>query len=341
MKVTPGDYFSDPARGTLSPPTRREVWGAVAILVISLVAWGGTEWTGPDSGMRFMAGVTVLSALSAGVLWSLAALVRRQSGPDPLTSTLVLLLLVHVGGFGPPLLVLGIIGLDKVAASDPFFSQISVAAAIFAVAGPAAELMWRHWHVRGLRQRVAEVEAGGAAGKLADLEHMAFHDALTGLPNRRHFERSLGEVLRQGTDCAVMLLDLDKFKRINDEHGHAAGDEFLVIVAERLRGVLRNGDLPARLGGDEFAVLVHGPTAGPAAERLAARIVAAMAQPFALSGVVVQSGASVGIASSAPPGSPGVLMQRADKAMYAAKSAGGSRHAVAPHAESPRQVPVA
>lgn len=127
-----------------------------------------------------------------------------------------------------------------------------------------------------------------------------------------------------------MLLDLDKFKRINDTHGHAAGDEFLVVVASRLRGELRALDLPARLGGDEFAVLVCGPASRAAAETLAERIVATMAQPFALANAVVRSGASVGIAASDLNGvDPDVLMQRADEAMYTAKVAGGARYAVA------------
>jgi diguanylate cyclase (GGDEF)-like protein len=344
MKVTPGDYLTDPTRGTLAPPTRRELWVTAGALIALAAGWAITEWTGPDVGMRLIVAGAALAALSAAVLWALVAWVRRSSGPDPLTSTLVLLLLVHLGGFGPPLVVLGILALDKVAAADPFFAPLTVAAAMLAVAGPAAELAWRHWHVRGLRRRAAQADdAAGVADRLAQLEHMANHDSLTGLPNRRHFDRTLRATLQAGHDCAVMLLDLDKFKRINDIHGHAAGDEFLVVVASRLRGELRAQDLPARLGGDEFAVLVCGPASGVAAETLAERIVATMAKPFALANGVVQSGASVGIAASTlHGGDPDVLMERADEAMYTAKAAGGARHAVAKSALTERStLPVA
>lgn len=331
MIGTPGDLLTDPTRGTLATPTRREVGWLGFIAAVLFAAWAVSEWLGPDPGMRFIAAASVLAAICATVLLTLSALVRRSAGADPPASTLALLLLTYLGGFGPPLTVFGMLVLDRLAAADSFFADKALAATLVAVGGPAVDLLWRFWHMRSLRHRLAaQGEAPGLADKLAHLEHLAFHDGLTGLPNRRHFERALGQALaRPALDCAVMLLDLDKFKGINDVHGHAAGDEFLSLVARRLRAAVRTADVAARLGGDEFAILVAGPSANMAAERLAERIVAAMEQPFDLAVGTVRSGASIGIAASAVHGNdPDHLLAIADEAMYSAKTAGGGRFAV-------------
>jgi diguanylate cyclase (GGDEF)-like protein len=147
------------------------------------------------------------------------------------------------------------------------------------------------------------------------LVHLAGHDALTGLANRR----ALGSMLSGRLDGSVLLyLDLDGFKAVNDEHGHAAGDAVLVEVARRIRGQVRPGDLCARLGGDEFAVLCAG--LAPAAVReLAERLEHALSEPIVAAGTVVRVGASVGTALAEDAADGDDLLSRADHAMFAIK----------------------
>ena len=152
------------------------------------------------------------------------------------------------------------------------------------------------------------------------LQERAERDALTGLSNRARFDLCLAG----RTDIAVaalLLVDLDGFKPINDVHGHAAGDLCLVEVADRLRRVCGPRGLVARVGGDEFALLLASGLDGGAPERIAAEIVAALAEPVCRHGLVLSIGASVGIARQAGCG-PALLYARADAALYAAKAAG-------------------
>ncbi|WP_433381703.1 diguanylate cyclase [Actinoplanes sp. CA-142083] len=145
------------------------------------------------------------------------------------------------------------------------------------------------------------------------LIHLAGHDSLTGLANRR----ALSERLAAGLEGLVLLyIDLDGFKAINDEHGHAAGDAVLVEVARRIRGQVRSSDLCARLGGDEFAVLGEGLSSAEAE-----RIEYALSEPIVVPGAVVRVGASVGIASTAECIDGDDLLSRADQAMFAIKRA--------------------
>jgi len=156
-------------------------------------------------------------------------------------------------------------------------------------------------------------------------EHQALHDRLTELPNRALFRRrAIGatrEAASEGHRIGVLMLDLNRFKEINDTLGHAHGDLLLQALAARLRGSLRAVDTVARLGGDEFAVLLP-MLEGPAdAERLAQRIVAALHEPFVVQGVTLTVDASVGIACFPEHGEDvDVLLQRADVAMYVAKN---------------------
>ncbi len=149
-------------------------------------------------------------------------------------------------------------------------------------------------------------------------------DALTGLGNRRHFTDALRDVVRDaGTDTrhAVVLLDLDRFKTINDTLGLAVGDALLCLVAQRLRRETRDEDLVARLGGDEFAILQPN---GDNAEALAARVVDILSRPFLVEGHVANVGASAGIARYPDHGgSADDLMRHADLALYGAKRGGG------------------
>ncbi len=161
----------------------------------------------------------------------------------------------------------------------------------------------------------------------ADLKHMAFHDSLTQLPNRALFLDRVGQALaRQGRHrerLAVMLIDLDDFKLVNDTRGHAAGDVLLVMVAQRIRETVRPEDTCARLGGDEFAVLVEGLVDDGEASQLAARIVAATSLPFDLGdGQPVAVRSSIGLSTSDYGSDPAELLLQADLAMYAAKDAG-------------------
>jgi diguanylate cyclase (GGDEF)-like protein len=134
----------------------------------------------------------------------------------------------------------------------------------------------------------------------ARLRHQAFHDGLTGLPNRTLYAQRLEEMLAvatPGRPVAVMLIDLDDFKLVNDAYGHAAGDALLCTIADRLRACVRAGDTVARLGGDEFAILLE-PVPGSDPREIAARIVTAVEAPVAVDGGIARVGASIGIALS-------------------------------------------
>jgi diguanylate cyclase (GGDEF)-like protein/PAS domain S-box-containing protein len=165
------------------------------------------------------------------------------------------------------------------------------------------------------------------------LLHDAFHDSLTGLPNRALFQDRLQHALdvlpqEEEQGFAVMILDLDRFKRVNDSFGHLAGDALLVGVAGRLRASLRRGDTVARLGGDEFAVLLDGLPGAEAALRAAEGIQADLAFPFSIEGHEVFVTASIGIALSDPAVGPEELVRKADTAVYRAKERGGARSEV-------------
>jgi diguanylate cyclase (GGDEF)-like protein len=165
------------------------------------------------------------------------------------------------------------------------------------------------------------------------VRHQAFHDPLTRLANRTLFrdrlEHALARTNRGLDQVAVLFVDLDDFKTVNDSLGHPAGDALLVAVGERLVGVLRPGDTVARLGGDEFAVLVEDVADHRDALAPAERILAAFAAPFSVAGSELFIGASVGIAlGAAADRSADEVLRNADFAMYQAKSMGKRRYAV-------------
>jgi diguanylate cyclase (GGDEF)-like protein len=161
---------------------------------------------------------------------------------------------------------------------------------------------------------------------IGDLEYLAHHDALTGLPNRAALDAALADVLAARRPALLASVDLNEFKRVNDSLGHATGDLVLREVAGRLRGTIRPEDVLARPGGDEFAVLVRDlPAAGPAeAEALGQRLVDALAAPCAVGAAELLVDASVGVALF-PRGAVDAagLHRQADAAMYEAKAAGG------------------
>ncbi|HEX5591501.1 MAG TPA: GGDEF domain-containing protein [Candidatus Limnocylindrales bacterium] len=163
----------------------------------------------------------------------------------------------------------------------------------------------------------------------AQLSFQAFHDPLTGLANRRRFMTAIGDALAAPAGVAVLFLDLDDFKDINDNMGHDAGDALLSAVGERVIAAVRPGDLACRLGGDEFAVLLPGTDSIEDAEQVAERLVETLAAPVEIEGVMVRVPASVGVAIRAPEQSMAVdeLVRRADIAMYQAKARGKQRWA--------------
>ena len=208
--------------------------------------------------------------------------------------------------------------------------------------GRSAQLEARAWAEAGGFSLLALVFVGGGLGWRGHLRlraalmrttAIAGTDLLTGLPNRRRFceelEAALEEGGRNGLDHALLLIDLDRFKAVNDAQGHPAGDQLLRLVGERLCGVLRDDRHIARLGGDEFAFLLRCDPAGPDRPQtdpaaVAERIVSALAEPFTLpGGAVVQVGASVGIGITRvdDEGSED-LMHRADVGLYRAKAEG-------------------
>jgi diguanylate cyclase (GGDEF)-like protein/PAS domain S-box-containing protein len=166
-----------------------------------------------------------------------------------------------------------------------------------------------------------------------ELAHQALHDALTGLPNRVLFEDRLRQSLQERTphtavgNHAVLFVDLDDFKVINDTLGHPAGDELLVAVASRLRSAVRGSDTAARLGGDEFTILLEDVASEAQAITAADRILETLRQPFEVAGHQVVVSASIGIAfGSAGRDRPEDLLRSADTALYEAKGRGKGRH---------------
>jgi diguanylate cyclase len=181
-------------------------------------------------------------------------------------------------------------------------------------------------HVEGLERVVTDRTSGLEAANL-QLRHLASHDALTGLPNRLLLDDRLAQAIaqahRHSHEFAALVIDLDRFKLINDSLGHKAGDELLREVAVRLKSAVRAVDTTARLGGDEFVLLLDGPLTQGEAIEIGARAIRAMEPSLRLSGIDVHISASVGIAFYPRDGTTvDTLLARADAAMYSAKECG-------------------
>lgn len=174
------------------------------------------------------------------------------------------------------------------------------------------------------------------------LERMAHHDDLTGLPNRAlladRMHQGLARARRNGLRIAVLYLDLDGFKPINDSLGHSVGDQALVEVARRLSGVLRQSDTLARVGGDEFVLLVTDLTRDDEGHlaALASRCIDTLAPPLVLQGVPCTLGVSIGIALNEADDEAEAVLLAADRAMYEAKEAGRGRYVIAPGPRMPQ-----
>ncbi len=198
---------------------------------------------------------------------------------------------------------------------------------------------WFRLGGRWIEERRLGTESGGVIGACLDVtdrrrreEALAWevdHDPLTGLSSRRSFDRLLERAFtsppEQDSALSLLMVDLDDFKAINDRLGHATGDRVLSAVAQRLRGALRRGDPLTRWGGDEFAAVVATDPGGLRAGGVAQRLVAVMGQPLPLDPESILVHASVGVAMWRPGEQPRSLCHRADRALYAAKAAGGDR----------------
>lgn len=167
----------------------------------------------------------------------------------------------------------------------------------------------------------------------AQAQHLAFHDVLTGLPNRALVEerltQALGRLNRSEETIALLLLDLDRFKQVNDTYGHHAGDELIIDVGHRLSELVRESDTVGRLGGDEFVVIVEGMTSTRDIQRLCERIIKSLARPFTLLGSETWIGVSIGVAMAPQDAGDRLeMMRKADIALYEAKSQGRGQHRV-------------
>ncbi|MBA2581706.1 MAG: EAL domain-containing protein [Thermoleophilaceae bacterium] len=196
----------------------------------------------------------------------------------------------------------------------------------------AADYIRQPFHPDILRSKVSVfLELHRLKREADSLAHRAMHDSLTGLPNRVLFvdrlEMALAGLARRSYQVAVLFLDLDGFKLVNDRLGHEAGDELLKEIARRLSQVMRPSDTVARFGGDEFTVLAEGYTSEAQVVATAERIRNALCGPFVLEAGEVTIGTSIGIALATGAGTDAEpLIREADAAMYRAKRAGGSRH---------------
>jgi diguanylate cyclase (GGDEF)-like protein/PAS domain S-box-containing protein len=252
-------------------------------------------------------------------------------------------------GYGPE--TVGALNLTALLHPDAAAPAIALIDAMLAGtrSGPIrAEWRVRHADGHWLEMEVigndlsADVHVGGVVLTMRDvtdrkvlegeLRHQAFHDSLTGLANRVLFSDRVDHALtrrnRSESDVAVLLIDVDDFKYVNDTLGHAAGDGLLVQVAKRILGCLRDGDTAARLGGDEFAICLESASVGFDIPLVAQRILDATSAPYCLEGNDVAIGVSIGI-SAADPRTEGAdeMLREADLALYAAKNAGkGAYH---------------
>ncbi len=297
---------------------------------------------------RYLVNVA-LATSSVPVIWGLHRALAPATGPDPVAwgVIVVAIWLASLAQVGIIIIAMRLAGVDDARIERGEFVATSRLVLIMALLGvAAAELLavspWALILVGTLvlvlvmvtnlvddqNRLVVDLQA-----ERDDKDHRARHDALTGLPNRAEVVARidrLADAPRQtvrhdadGTDAAVLLLDLNRFREVNETLGHDVGDQLLVEVANRLRQVAREGDTVARLGGDEYAVLVRDVDGARGALGAARRILRSLEQPYEQDGLLLETGASIGIALSPQHGRDATaLLRRAEIAMYAAKDAG-------------------
>ncbi len=270
-------------------------------------------------------GIPVVSAYSRSPLtgWTVALGIPRRDFTESLLKRTAAVLLAALAALGLSLALATRVG-------------AGIARAIRGLVEPAARI-GRGEGVEVPRLGLAEADEVGAAlasasRVIASAEHRARHDALTGLANRALFLELVARQIeigkRERSRSAILYIDLDGFKPINDRHGHAAGDALLCAVGGRLRDAVRGTDLAARLGGDEFAVLlVHAGVEQAAA--IAAKLVDSLSAPYEIGPASLTVRASIGVAGFPESAATAEeVLKRADAAMYRAKAAGGGRCAV-------------
>jgi len=219
---------------------------------------------------------------------------------------------------------------EAVAGTEPVGRELTV----LATSGELHLVQWTAAPTAG-GAVVAGVDVTSAHEVTAELAHQALHDPLTGLPNRvllrEHLDHALRRLDRHGGELAVLFVDLDRFKDVNDTLGHEAGDRLLVALAERLRRALRPSDTVARLAGDEFVVVCEDVDDGPAVTEIADRLLAAVERPFRIDGVDARVSASIGVSSVRESGADADrLLREADAAMYSVKERRGRGRRPAP-----------
>jgi diguanylate cyclase (GGDEF)-like protein len=258
-----------------------------------------------------------------------AAAWRREGEPtvgSPLVLLALLVPLLHLTVY-----TLGIFGDTTRRAHE---------AVVFGLLAVLGGLVFAYQRALERRNRALDEERRAA---LAQVEHQALHDPLTNLANRRllwdRMGQAMAEAARRREHLGLVFVDLDEFKAVNDARGHAAGDEILRRIAERLTGQVRSSDTVARVGGDEFVVLLTGVADRETVQRLAAKIRHAFDAPFTVAGVDLRVGASVGVSLFPEDGTEALrLLAAADAAMYRAKGERpppGERAASSPARDQP------
>lgn len=205
----------------------------------------------------------------------------------------------------------------RVSFSSLYWQMLEYALGVLGIAAVALTLAYRL--TTRLRRRMARAEK--------QLEQLAFYDQVTGLPNRRLFElelrRAMARVARERGGVALLFIDVDDFKKVNDSLGHEVGDKVLMMIGERMTAVLRSGDVVGRIGGDEFGVILYGIGDPENAARVARSMIQAIDAPLPTEPTPSHVGLSIGVVLlTSEDNDPSVLLQRADMAMYVAKTHG-------------------
>jgi diguanylate cyclase (GGDEF)-like protein len=318
---------SDPRELRREIPIMKALWIraqiAVAVVCESMIfkslATLESEW--------WRLGVAVMLAAVAGYVVNLlfvGVYGYLQDGTSPMD----ILREIHVGLFGEFVLSYMGLALFSVLVATTF-NEIGILS-IFVFIAPLAFARQMFTRTHSLQEATNEL-----AAKQAENEHQALHDSLTGLPNRMLFQQRLAEAIDAARErngrIAVMLMDLDHFKEVNDTLGHHFGDQLLKQIGPRLSTVLRDDDMMARLGGDEFGVLLPDLPEDEVAFSIARRLLEELQEPVSVEGLALDVSGSLGIAIFPTQSKDAEsLLRRADVAMYAAKEGGGGYEVYSP-----------